>query len=196
MNIYRITAILQELAYQSNNITSPATRAESVAHVRDVTAAAKKAAEAEGANLVAGQPGQVETGRTAEQPFPVPAFIPLPLRSELFQEARFFAKSEEEKTGTTSRKEALEIFICLITEKLGRIWVGLTCRKDFLSVKCFTDQEMTNKVLRQNFSPLRDELKAIGFKEISLTSQARMELGSVVEGLLPKFESHLLDHKI
>ena len=198
MNIYGITAILQELSYQSTSLTSPAARTKATASVRDVTVAAQKAAEAEGASLAAGVPVRVEAQQTTPQPLPVPAFIPLPLRSDLFPEVRFFARPEEEKPESKSSvpKENMDIFICLITERLGRIWVGLFHRNDSLSVKCFTDQEMTNKVLRQNFTPLRESLKGIGFKEVSLTSQARLELSAVVEGLLPRFESHLLDHKI
>lgn len=198
MNINGITAILQELANQSTSLTSPAARTVATAPVRDATAAAQKAVEAEGVSLAAGLPVRVEAQQTTPQPLPVPVFIPLPLRSELFPEVRFFARPEEEKpeAKAAEHKEIMDIFICLITERLGRVWVGLFCRKDSLSVKCFTDQEMTNKVLRQNFTPLRESLKEIGFKEVSLTSQARLELGAIVEGLLPKFESHLLDHKI
>ncbi|NLI11814.1 flagellar hook-length control protein FliK [Pelotomaculum propionicicum] len=198
MNIYGITAILQELAYQSNSLTSPAARTEATAPVHDVTMAAQKVVEAEGLNLAAGQPVQVEAQQTSPQPLPVPVFLPLPLRSDIFPEARFFVRPEDEKPEAKAAEhdQIMDIFICLITETMGRVWVGLFCRKEYLSVKCFTDQESTNKLLRQNFTPLRESLKEIGFKEVSLTSQARLELGAVVEGLLPKFESHLLDHKV
>ncbi len=198
MNIYGITAILQELAYQSNNLTSPAVRAEAAAPVHDATLAAQKAAEADGIRHMSGRPAQAEAQQTAPQALPVPVFMPLPLRSDLFPETRFFVRPVEEKSEaqTAEPDQNMDIFICLITETMGRVWVGLFCRKDYLSVKCFTDQESTNKILRQNFTPLRESLKEIGFKEVSLTSQARLELGAVVEGLLPKFESHLLDHKV
>jgi hypothetical protein len=197
MNINAITSILTELTYQNSNVTSPATRAEGVAQVRDMTAAAREALEAEGVKTSALQTARTETTQQkTEQPFSIPAFIPLPLRSDLFPEARFFARLGEEKTGAGAGREAEEFFICLITENLGRIWIGVACRSDFLSVKCFTDQEGPNKILRQHFPPLRDDLKTIGFKEVSLTSQARTELGAVVEGLLPKFEEHLFDRKI
>jgi len=89
-----------------------------------------------------------------------------------------------------------EIFACLITENLGTVWICLTCKKNFLSVKYFTDQEASNRVLKENFSPMRGELKEIGFMEVSITSQTRTELGAIVEGLLPKIEQHLLDRKI
>lgn len=197
MNINAISSILMELTYQNSNVTAPATRTEGVFQVRDATAAMKEALEAGGAKATALQTTTAETPQQkAEQPFSIPPFIPLPLRSELFQEARFFARLGEEKTNADGGREAEVFFICLITENLGRIWIGVACRNDFLSVKCFTDQEGSNIILRQNFSPLREELKTIGFSEVSLTSQARAELGAVVEGLLPKFEAHLLDRKV
>ncbi|MFX4262386.1 flagellar hook-length control protein FliK [Pelotomaculum propionicicum] len=196
MNINAISSLLSELTYQNSNVSAPATRTEAVSQVRDATAAMKETLEAEGVKASALQTAPAETPQQkAEQPYSIPPFIPLPLRTDLFKEARFFARLGEEKTEGGSR-EAEEFFICLITENLGRIWVGVACRSDFLSVKCFTDQEGSNKVLRQNFPPLREELKTIGFSEVSLTSQARAELGAVVEGLLPKFEEHLFDRKI
>jgi hypothetical protein len=196
MNINAITAILQELTYQNSNVTAPTTRTEGVAKVRDVTATVKEALVTEGVSTSRLQSAPAETLQSADQPFSIPAFIPLPLRTDLFREARFFARLGEDKTDTGAARETEEIFICLITENLGRIWVGVSCRNDFLSIKYFTDREDSNKILRQHFSPLREDLKTIGFKEVSLTSQARAELGAVVEGLLPKFEEHLFDRKI
>lgn len=195
MNINSITSILLELTYQNNNVSKPSARTEGVSPVRDLTTAAGEALEAESVKNSVSQSARAETQQKTEQPFSVPSFIPLPLRTDLFQEARFFARLGDEKTEGGVR-EAEEFFICLATENLGRIWVGIACRSDFLSVKCFTDQEASNKILRQHFPPLREDLKTIGFSEVSLTSQARNELGAVVEGLLPRFEAHLFDRKI
>lgn len=164
--------------------------------MRETTTAARQALEPEGANTTP-QHARTETAQQKpEQPFSAPSFIPLPLRTGLFQEARFFARLGEGKTGAGAGREAEEFFICLITKNLGRIWVGISCHNDFLSVKCFTDQETSNKILRKHFPPLREDLKTIGFNEVSLTSQTRSELGAVVEGLLPKFEEHLFDRKV
>lgn len=198
MNINGLTTLLLELAYQSSSKISPATKVEGVARLRDATVAGKKALEAVDNGTPAGQPARVETKQTEEQSAPPLAFTPLPLRSDLFPEARFFARLGQEKAGTaTPGDQASEIFICLITENLGRVWVGLSCRKDeFLSVQYFTDNKPASRVLKENFPLIRADLKAIGFAEISLTSRARAELGAVVEGLLPRFEEHLFDRKI
>lgn len=198
MNINGLTTLLLDLANQSGSKVSPAVKTESVARVRDAAASGKKALEAAvDTGRPAGQPARIDTKQTAEPPAHPPAFTPLPLRSDLFQETRFFARLGGQKAGATTAEEpAAEIFICLVTENLGRVWVGLSSRNDFLSVKCFTDNEPSSKILKENFTPLRENLKEIGFTEISLTSRARAELGAVVEGLLPRFEEHLLDRKI
>lgn len=196
MNINALTSLLLELANQSTSKVTPALRAEGVAGVRGVAASVKKGLEALTDGKRAKSSTGLETKQTAEQPAQLPAFTPLPLRSGLFPEARFFAGLGGEKAGAAGKEPASDIFICLATETLGRIWAGLSCRKDFISVKFFTGSETSSKVLREDFPSLREDLKEAGFKEVSLTSRARAELGLVVDGLLPRFEQHLLDRRI
>lgn len=196
MNINAVTAILQELMYQRVNQASPASRVEGATRARDLAAAAQKMAQAAGTSSPAGKTGQVNTEKANEQPLPILDFVPLPLQSELFPGARFFARMREDKTAEQATKEVEEVFICLITEKLGQVWIGLACRESFLSVKCLTEQETSNTMIRENSSPLREELRAIGFSEVSVTSQTRTELGAITEGQLPKFEAHLFDQSV
>ncbi len=197
MNINSIATILSELAYQQKNVAAPAARVEGIPQVREATTALREALEGESVKNTALQSARTETPQQkTEQSFPLPAFIPLPLRTDLFPEARFFARHGEEKEGAGVDRETEEVFICLITENLGRIWVGIAVRNDLLSVKYFTGREDLNQVLRQNFPTLREELKSIGFSRVSLTSQAKAELDTVAAGLLPKFEAHLFDRKI
>lgn len=197
MSINAITTILQELVYQSSNRTSPAAKAGNVTQVLDLTTAAQKMAEAADTHLSTGQSGQINAEKTPEQPYLTSSFVPLPLRSELFPGARYFARLGEDKTELQASKEAVEeIFICLDTEKLGQMWIGLAWRRDFLSVTCFTQKETANQIMRENFPQLREDLKASGFKEVSLTSQTKNELGAIVDGQFPKFEEHFLNRTI
>lgn len=197
MNINAITTILQELIYQSSQKASPMARPEGVTQVRDLTVASQKIAEAADIGSSVEQPGQVNAEQTTEQPFTVPAFVPLPLRSELFPEARYFARIGEDKTKPKTHKEVIEeIFICLFTEKLGQIWIGLACQKDYLHVTCYTEQKMANQIIRENSPHLREDLKTVGFKEVSLTTQVKAELAAILEGQLPKFEEHFLNRII
>ncbi|OPY58232.1 MAG: hypothetical protein A4E55_01051 [Pelotomaculum sp. PtaU1.Bin035] len=198
MNINTLTNLLFELASRNINKVSPAVKTEGVAHARDAMALGKKMLETIDTSLQERRPAQVETKQQFEQPVTPPAFTPLPLRSELFPAARFYTRLDEDKTGAASaaREPANEIFIYLATANLSNIWVRISSKKDFLSVKCFTDNGETSKILRENFPLITLDLKEIGFTEVCLTSQTRAELRGIVEELLPKFEAYLLNRKI
>jgi len=196
MNISIITNLLLELANQNVSKVSPAPKTEGVARARDALALGKKVLETVDAGLQERHSSRVETKQTTEQPITPPAFIPLPLQSEIFPGARFYARLDRESAAAAAAQEQVkEIFIYLITENLGHIWISLSLRKDFLSVRCFTDNEMSGKILRENFSLIKDDLQKIGFTEVSLTSQVRNGLAGIEE-LLPKFEACLLNQKV
>lgn len=196
MNISGLSALLTELAYQTASKVEPAARAEGAARVQDGTAPGRIRPET-AAGLSSGQPASAGPDLPEGETVLQPAFAPLPLRTGLFQEARFFARLGGYGAGAEAGPgEITDIFLCLFTENIGRVWVGLSCRNDALSVKYFTDSRITSKVIEDNFSLLRGELREIGFTEVSLTSRTKAELGTVLEGLLPRFERHLLDRKI
>jgi len=199
MNISIITNLLLELANQNVNKVSPAPRADSIARPRDALALGKKVLESVDTGLKnSTQASHVETKQVTENAVTAPAFTPLPLRSEVFPGARFYARLDEERAGNPVTREKVnvkEIFVFLITENMGCIWVSLSSRKDLLSVKCFTDNERSSMLLRENFSSIKDDLQKIGFTEVTLTSQVRNGLGGIEE-LLPKFEACLLNQKV
>lgn len=195
MNITGLTALLLDLAYQNSSKVSPASRAGAVAKLQDAGSAEGKFLDSKTAPITgkaADEPKEV-----SERPAQQPAFSPLPLRSDLFRESRFFARIEDgHEQASASSEKIRELFVCLHTENMGWIWVGLFWRNDFLSVKCFTESRLTSKTIKESFPVLREELKGTGFSEIALISQAKSQLGAMAEGLLPKFEMHLIDRKI
>lgn len=196
MNITGLTALLTELAYQTASKVEPLARAEGAKKLQDAAQSGKIRAEAATAAASANRPAGPEANPPAAPQAPL-AFTPLPLRTALFPEATFFARPGEEEAGRNrGESRAFEVFICLITENIGKIWLGLFYRQDLLSVKCFTESRAVSKVLKDHFAALETELANLGFSKVSLTSSTRTELGAVVEGLLPRFEMHLLDRKI
>lgn len=196
MNINALALLLLDFAKQNSKI-SPAARAEGTAGARGAAGTPKNAAKILNTGPLPERAPASEAKQAPEQPAQPPAFAPLPLRSALFPEARFFARVGKEKPGSNAgAQQVAELFICLVTENLGRIWVALFCRKDFLSVKYFTSNSAASKTLRENFPSLREDLIEAGFKEVSLSSQTRAELGAIADGLLPRFERHLLDQRI
>lgn len=197
MNINQLSNLLSELANRNINKISPPGKTDGAAGLREAVNPGKKVLEALTTGTLEKQAPRAETKQTAEPVVQQPAFTPLPLRSGLYPEARFFARMEERKdTSAADSAPVTEIFIQVVTGHLGHIWINLSSQHNYLSVKYFTDNEDTSKILRENFPPLREDLKTIGFPEVSLTSQARAALGRLTEELLPKFEAYLLNQKI
>jgi len=198
MNINLLTNLLVELANRNVSKVSPTSKTEGAAGTRDAMALGKKVLEALDNSPHERYSTRVETKQTAEPTVNTPAFTPLPLRSELFPGARFYARLDERNAAgsTTVNEPVTEIFIYIDTENMGYIWINLSSWNNFLSVKYFTDSEKSSQILRENFPPIRDDLKEIGFQEVSLTSQARTGLGGITDELLPKFEAYLLNRKI
>jgi len=200
MNITAISTILRELAYQSSNLTSAVAKTEGGKPVT-IAVTAKTMAEIAAPVLNQEQSHQADKSQKAEQqPISALTFVPIPFRSELYTNALFFARIGDDIKESAGNKEIKEvdgeIFICIFTENLGQLWVGLAKQKDSLSVRFFTEHESLNKTLRENFYFLREALISIGFKEASLTCQARTELGTIIEEQLPKLEQHFIDRKI
>ncbi len=195
MNISGLANLLLELATQAGSRVAPPPRAEGVGKVRGPGEPVQKAlvTPLEGKERgVLPQPEQ-HTAPAVENP----AFVPLPLRSELYPDARFYARFPQEKpAGSNSAPVAPTVFLCLVTENLGTLWFGLTLRDSGLFVNCFTESEEANRTLRENFSLLREELLSSGFSTVSLSSCRRSELGLLAAEILPKFERHLLDHRV
>lgn len=198
MNINVLSNLLAELSSRNISKVSPAAKTDAAAGMREAATQGKKVLEALSTGAAAEkQAARAETKQTAEPALQQPVFTPLPLRSELYPEARFFARLEDREEASAAGGEPVaEVFIHVVTGHLGHIWINLVKRQNYLSVKYFTDNEAASRILRDNFPPVREDLKAIGFQEVSLTSQARTALGRLTEELLPKFEAYLLNRRI
>jgi len=198
MNINLLTNLLFEMTNRNINKVSPAPKPEGAASTRDAMALGKKVLEALDSSQPEKLAARVETKPGIETTVNSPAFTPLPLRSELFPEARFFARLNERSAADSAAvdRPVTEIFVHIDTDNMGHIWINLSWQGNFLSVKYFTENENSSKILRENFSPIRADLKEIGFNEVSLTSQARAGLGGLTNELLPKFEAYLLNKEI
>ncbi len=199
MHINALTLLLLNLARQGGGKTDPASGKQGGGGVRNTATPAGKAPEIPDTGLLPERSSAPKTKPASEPPVPPPALTPLPLRSALFPEARFYAGAEDEKQGagaSAKSRPVSELFICLVTQNLGNIWIMLSCRQDSLHVKYFTGDQAVSKMFRENFPPLRAVLKEAGFKEVSLSTQTRAKLATVGEELLPRLERHLLDHRI
>ncbi|HBV98404.1 MAG: hypothetical protein JL50_20205 [Peptococcaceae bacterium BICA1-7] len=125
--------------------------------------------------------------RPADQPSPgsnLPDFLPLPLKSPLFTESRFFIKNQrEESSGENSA--LCSVFVNLITESMGSLWIYLASGKESLTVSFFTEDESYTRHINQSLPSLLEELKEIGcpqVKAVGITRPGIKSCSDIVPG--------------
>jgi len=199
MNIYSLGSLLLELAHSNVNRVAPTPKAAGLESTRDPSAFGKKVLEGLDLSKFEKQAGNLrsESQKTAEPNTNQPNFAPLPLRSELFPGARFFIRLDDrDENGNVIHGQHSEIFVYVETDHMGPIWVSLAWINNSLSVKYYTENEETSKILKESFPEMRGDLIETGFHEIALTSQSRNNLGSITSELLPKFDAYLLNQRV
>lgn len=94
-------------------------------------------------------------------------FLPLPLKSEIFPDAKFYkqvtgrAKNQED----TSENQHRLVF-GLKTPALGELYFLVIQNKNNLSIKCAASRHQTTRILKKSFTDLKDKLEQLGWKKI------------------------------
>ncbi|MCL4440657.1 MAG: flagellar hook-length control protein FliK [Firmicutes bacterium] len=113
--------------------------------------------------------------RPAEQSSPgssLPDFLPLPLKSPLFTESRFFIKNpREESSGEESSH--CSVFVNLLTDSMGSLWIYLASGKESLAVSFYTEDESFTSLINQSIPALLEELKKIGYPTVKASGITR-----------------------
>lgn len=198
MNINSLTSLLYELTNRNISKVSPTAKTENAESTRNAMVLDKKVLEALDTTQHTRYTAKAENQRPAEPTVSQPVFTPLPFRSEIFPEAKFFARLDERNAASATSKgsDDIEVIVYLDTENMGHIWINLSLLNNSLSVKYYTENEGSSKLLRENFLPIKNDLKKIGFQEVSLISQTSADLSGLTNELIPKFEAFLVNLKI
>jgi len=164
-------------------------------------AAAKPAARPQLPPAPAGAAGEETAAarlRTAESGDPV--LLPLPLKSTLFPDARFFIfhRPQDEKRENRSRggEEAAEtgIAFSLATRHLGRLFFTLARRAETINIACYAEREETAARLASRSAELQRQLQSAGFARVIFRCTV---LDRSPAGRQPAFASpSLLDRKV
>ena len=121
--------------------------------------------------------------KTAEQPSPgssLPDFLPLPLKSPLFTESRFFIKNQrEESSGEESGP--CSVFVNLLTESMGSLWIYLASGKESLTVSFYTEDDSYTRLINQSIPSLLEELKKIGCPSVKAAGITRPGIKSCAD---------------
>jgi len=105
-------------------------------------------------------------------------FLPLPITSPLYPNARFFlAIKEHDKdkgtgSGTNKENPAVHLVIGIDTENLGTLWFNITASDESLLIKCFSGREEVSRHIRAWLPDLKAALTGLSFARIDLFSLA------------------------
>jgi len=202
MNINPIKGLLGDLAGNNVNRVASPPKTGSFDNLRDASTFGRRVLDGLNAGKLE-KHAQMQNARTgaqkasAEPPTTQLNFVPLPMRSDLFPEARFFARLDErDGENRTGGAEKTEIFVYVETDSLGSIWVSMSWINHSLSIRYYTENNDSSKTIREDFAVIKKDLIELGFKEVSQTSQAREDLGSLTSVLLPQFDAYLINQRV
>ncbi|MEW6063762.1 hypothetical protein P378_17670 [Desulforamulus profundi] len=116
------------------------------------------------------------------------AFVPLPLRTPLYEDARFYWKVKDFSAKTGKDGEAKVIF-SLNTDTLGLLWFTLTTQPgSSLSVQCITEIQTAAEIFRAGAADLQKELTELGYQNVIVSCRMQPGIRSIAD-IDPDFAS-------
>lgn len=113
------------------------------------------------------------TQQPAPQGSSLPDFLPLPLRSPLFDESRFFMKNNREEASGREDAAPCNVFVNLRTNSLGSLWIYLSAGKESLTVSFFTEEESFTSLINDSIPGLVEELQKQGYSTVKAAGITR-----------------------
>ncbi|CCO07836.1 hypothetical protein [Desulforamulus hydrothermalis] len=140
-------------------------------------------------------------------PLPVPAterqdqpvYVPLPWRTPLYQDAKFYWQVKDFSAKLDTRGEARVIF-SVDTLNLGLLWFSMTAQPgSLLSVQCIAETQAAVEAWQAAAGLLQQELADLGFNRVIISGRRQAGIRSITD-IDPHFgsaaDSLLLDVKI
>lgn len=103
----------------------------------------------------------------------LPDFLPLPLKSPLFSDSRFFIKNQREESPGAGEDRPANIFIRLRTENLGILWISLAAGGESLALSFYTESESYTVPLKETFPGLVEGLQKLGYTSVNVAGITR-----------------------
>jgi len=141
-------------------------------------------------NLPAEAAGAMDKVRSQKDPLPdVPTsdrtdlipYVPLPLRSQIYEETRFYGKLRDLKYKLNDQGEVKVIF-CVKTDTLGLLWFNLAMQPGkLLSVQCLTEHNGAAELFKNSIPRLQEELAAAGFPAVVVTCRLQPGIRGIAD---------------
>lgn len=126
------------------------------------------------------EPSQV--AQTLNKPVQAsPDFLPLPLKTELFNESGFYIRNQKEGTQQTGQGSQPEVLISIRTENIGLLWISITAVKDSLKLAIYTENEHYTTKLKDIFAKLIKDLQQLGYPSVNANSITRPGIKSCAD---------------
>lgn len=113
------------------------------------------------------------TAHARESPASNLLFLPLPITTPLYPNARFFLAAEKDGnrgSGPENQNEDIHLVIGIDTENLGPLWFNVAAGGESLLIKCFSGQEEVSRHIRDSLPDLKAALGDLSFARIDLFS--------------------------
>lgn len=93
----------------------------------------------------------------------LPDILPLPYKSPLFSESRFYIKNDIESMAASGTDTPASLFIRLKTDNLGVIWIQMAARSESLSITFYSEEDSYTGIIRQDLPDLVEGLRKMGY---------------------------------
>ncbi|RYD05202.1 hypothetical protein N752_10430 [Desulforamulus aquiferis] len=108
-------------------------------------------------------------------------FVPLPLRSPLYEDTRFYWKLKDFKAKISEDGESKIIF-SVNTYTLGLLWFTMTSQPGkLLSLQCITEDNSVAEVFRSSSEILRQELQDAGFSNVVVSYRVQAGIRGIAD---------------
>lgn len=127
----------------------------------------------------------VDTKPTADMPQidrqEQPPYVPLPLRTPLYEDAKFYWKLKDLSAKVQGNGESKVIF-SINTDNLGLLWFTLTTQENkYLSVQCITETSSLAEVFRDSAEVLQRELTEVGYENVVFSCRMQPGVRSIAD---------------
>lgn len=129
----------------------------------------------------------------------LPDILPLPYKTPLFPESRFFIKNDRESQAAPNGADGpASVFVRLKTDNLGVIWIHLASKNQALSISFYTQEDSYTGMIREGLPDLVEGLRLLGYPDVRAAGITRPGItgcSDIVPGLSGS-PNYLLDLEV
>lgn len=108
-------------------------------------------------------------------------FVPLPLRTPLYEDARFYWKLKDFSAKVEENGDAKVIF-SIHTNTLGLLWFSVSAHSNqVLAVQCVTENNCSAEVLRANSPEMQQELAHLGYAQVVVSCRVQPGIRNIAD---------------